>query len=96
MSVRTPSYGHALMHDSHPMHSSLSTVTMPVSSSLAVAPVGHTSKHAGFSQCWHWKGRNRSVGSSYVPPAQSLETAPFATAKPSVLKSLSAFVYTTL
>ena len=27
-------------------------VTMP-SSRLALAPVGHTSTHSGFAQCWH-------------------------------------------
>ena len=50
--VGTP-YGHAVMHVLQPMHVSWSILTIPVSSSLEIAPVGQFPKQAGASQWLH-------------------------------------------
>ena len=58
------------------MQVSPSTVTMPVFSSFWVAPVGHTAKQAGVSQCWHCIGRKLSVQLGNSPAAVSKESPP--------------------
>ncbi len=85
-----------MMQAPQPMHSSGSTQTMP-SSRFCVAPVGHTRRQLGFSQCWHWIGMNSRMQLGKVPPALSLARAPFTTAVPKEpSQSWSVLVYTTL
>ena len=57
--------GHELMHTLHPIHF-FGSVTTASFSSLWIAPVGHTFKHAASSHCMHMTGTDISASSKWI------------------------------